>query len=109
MVAKELPKLRLIPPGVKEDRDWRPQWLVYYSFSNLNYETLLIAAMSAMQYGWALERLIRTNTIANPELGPVHVLKADISDGFYCIGLLPTNTPKRGLVFPLEGEDAKLV
>ena len=35
-VAKEIPGLRLRPPGVKEERDLRPQWLGYYSFSNLN-------------------------------------------------------------------------
>ena len=51
-------------------------------YSNLNSKTSSIATISAMQYGWALERLIREVVIANPELGPMHVLKADFSDGF---------------------------
>ena len=59
LVAKELPGLRLISLGVKEERDRRPQWLGSYSFSNLNYKTLLISAMSAMKYGRDLERLIK--------------------------------------------------
>ena len=27
LVTKELRGLRLIPPGVKEEKDWRPRWL----------------------------------------------------------------------------------
>ena len=62
-----------------------------------------------MQYGRALERLIREVVIANPSLGPVHYLKADVSDGFYRIGLRPTDLPKLGIVFTFEGEDEELV
>ena len=46
-----------------------------------------MSAVSTMQYGWSLERLIGEVIIAIPALGPVHVLKADVNDGFYCIGL----------------------
>ena len=35
-VAKDLLGLRLILPVVNEDRDRQPQWLGYYSFSNIN-------------------------------------------------------------------------
>ena len=65
--------------------------------------------MSAMQYAQALEHLIREVSIADPALGHMHVLKADGSDGFYCIGLRPTTDPKLGLVFPSEVEDEELV
>ena len=65
--------------------------------------------MSAMKYGRSLERLIREVIIANPALGPVCFLKADVSDGFYHIGLRPTDDPKLGLVFTSEGEDEELV
>ena len=47
--------------------------------------------------------------IDNPELGPVHILKADVSDGFYRIGLRPTDTPLLGLVFTSKGEGKELV
>ena len=112
LVVKGLPGLRLIPPGVKEERYRRPQWLVYYIFSNLNSETLPIAAMSAlsaMQYGRSLERLVRGVVIANPALGAVHFLKACVSDVFYRIVLRLTDAPNLGLGFPLEGEYDKLV
>ena len=46
--------------------------------------------MYAMQYGWALDLLIRKFVISDPELGPVHVLKAYVSDIFYRIGLHTT-------------------
>ena len=65
--------------------------------------------MYAMKYDRTLERLIRKVVIANPELGPVNVLKAYVSDNFYCIGLRPTDTPKLGLVFPSEVEDEGLL
>ena len=58
--------------------------------------------MSTIKYGRALERLIVENVIDDPALVPVHVLKADVSDGFYRIGLSPTDAPKLGLVFSSE-------
>ena len=55
LVAKEILGLRLIPPGVKEDRYRRPRWLGNFIFSNINGKTLPIATISAMQYGQYLE------------------------------------------------------
>ena len=81
-VATELLGLRLSPPVVQEDRDRKPWWLGYFSYSNLKPKKLPIAALSVMQYGQALDRLIREVVIAEPALGPVHSLKADVSDGF---------------------------
>ena len=101
-VDKELPGLNLIHLGVKEDRYQWPRWLGYYSYSNLNSRILPIAALSLMQYGRALECLIREVFISNPELGPVNVLKVGVSDGFYHIGLRPTDAPNMGIVFPSE-------
>ena len=62
-----------------------------------------------MQYGQALERLMMEVVISDPSLGPINVLKADVSDGFNRIGIHPTDTPKMGLVFPLEVEEKELV
>ena len=61
--------------------------------------------MSVMQYGRVLDHLIRDIAIANPALGPVHVLKLEISDGFCYIGLRPMDAPNLGLFFPSKGED----
>ena len=50
-----------------------------------------------MQYGWVLDRLIIQVVISDPELGPVCILKADISNSFYRTRLQLTDTHK--LVF----------
>ena len=99
LVAKGLPGLRLSPPGVKVERDRRPRWLGNYSYFKTNAETLPVACLSAMQYGRALDRLIREIVYADPALGYVYLLKADVSDGFYRIGLRPEDAPKLVLIF----------
>ena len=55
--------------------------------------------MSTIQYVRALERIIREVVIDDIALVLVHVLKADVSDGFYHIGLRPTDAPKLVIVF----------
>ena len=105
-VAKGLPGLWLSPLGVKVEWDRRPRWLGDYSFFLTNAKTLPIASLSAMQYGRALDRLIREIVYADPELGYVYLLKADVSNGFYRIGLRPIDAPKLGLIFPSgKGEE----
>ena len=58
-VTKYLTGLRLIPLGVKEEQYRRPRWLGEYIYSNLNSETLTIAAMSVMKCIRALYYLLR--------------------------------------------------
>ena len=48
-----------------------------------------IASLSAMQYGLALDPLIRKIVYADPALGYVYLLKADVRDAFYRIGMRP--------------------
>ena len=62
-----------------------------------------------MQYGRALDRLIRKIVYADPVLGYVYMLKADVSDGFYRIGLRPEGVPKLGLIFPSGEEEEPMV
>ena len=62
-----------------------------------------------MQYGRCLDRLLREIVYANPKLGLVHMIKADVSDGFYRIGLRPSDAAKLGLVFPSEAGEEDLV
>ena len=97
------------PPGVKIERNHRPRWLGDYSFNLINAETLPICDLSAMQYGRCLDRLLREIVYADPKLGPVHMIKADVSDGFYRIGLRPSDNEKLGLVFPIEAGEEDLV
>ena len=59
-----------------------------------------------MQYGRAIDRLICDIVYADPVLGYIYLLKADVSDGFYRIGIRPTDAPKLGLIFPsCKGEE----
>ena len=89
LVAKRLPGLRLSPPDVKVEQDRRPPWIDGYSYFKTNAETLPVACLSSMQYGRALDRLLRKIVFAEPALGYIYLLKADVSDGFYRIGLRP--------------------
>ena len=57
-VSKRLPGLRLSPPVVKVEQDRRPRWIGNYSYFKTNAENLPVACLSAMQYGWALDRLL---------------------------------------------------
>jgi hypothetical protein len=56
--------------------------------------------MEAMQFGWSLEQILHEIFFANPAHGPVHMIKLDISDGFYRIGLNIDDISKLGVVFP---------
>lgn len=104
--AKELPGLRLSPPGVVPQRGRRPRWIVDYSWWKVNEETLPLAPKEAMQFGHALDRILREILLADPKLGPIYLSKLDISDGFYRINLAIDDIPKLGVVFPVkEGEE----
>ena len=92
-VAKWLLGISLSPPGVKVEWDQRPRWLGNYSYFKTNAETLPVDCLSAMQYGRALDRLIHEIVYADPALGYDYLLKADVSDGFYRIGLRPEDAP----------------
>jgi hypothetical protein len=107
--VKHLPGLRISPPGVVPQRERRPRWIVDYSFSDVNAETLPLAAVEAMQFGHALDRILREILLANPAYGPVKLLKVDISDGFYRINLNIDDIPRLGVVFPTKPGEEELV
>ena len=107
--VKDLPGLRISPPGCVPQRDRRPRWIVDYSFSEVNAETLAICAVESMQFGHALDRILREILLSDPKLGPVQLLKVDISDGFYRINMNIDDIPKLGVAFPSEPGEEKLV
>ena len=109
LVAKRLPGLRLSPPEVKVERDRRPRWLGNYSHYKTNAETLPVACLSEMQYGRALDRLLCDIVFADPALVPVYILKTDVSDGFYRIGVFPEDAPKLVLIFPSGANEEPMV
>ena len=104
--VKNLPGLWLSPPGVVPQRNRRPRWICDYSWSGINSDTLLLAAKESMQFGHALDRILREILLADPAHGPPHLIKIDISDGFYRIALNIDDIPKLGVIFPtLPGEE----
>lgn len=108
-VVQDLPGLRLSPPGVVPQRERRPRWICDYSFYAVNLDTLPLAALESMQFGHALDRILRHILLANPELGPVYLMKVDLSDGFYRVDLSPDDAPKLGVVFPTRSNEEPLV
>ena len=62
-----------------------------------------------MQFGHALNRILREILLADPRQGPIHMLKLDISDSFYRIGIAPDDIPRLGVVFPVKPGSKPLV
>lgn len=107
--VKEFKDLRLSPPGVVPQRGRRPRWIVDYTWWKVNEETLPLAPSDAMQFGHALDRILREILLADPALGPINMLKLDISDGFYRINLAAEDIPRLGVVFPVKPGSEPLV
>jgi len=63
----------------------------------------------SIQFGLALDRILRKILLADPAFGPVKLMKVDLSDGFYRINLNVGDIPKLGVVFPTEPGDDPLV
>lgn len=104
-LVKDLPNLRLSPIGVVPQHDRRPRTIVDLSYFGVNDATQPAAALDAMQFGRALERIIRDIVCADPSLGPIKLIKVDLADGFYRMTVAPTDVAKLGVLFPsLPGE-----
>ena len=87
LVANDLPGLRIIPQGVKEEWDRQTRCISDYSFTSINSKFLPSYALSSMPYGWDLDRLIIEVVILYQYLRPIYVLKAILSNGIYRITL----------------------
>ena len=107
--VKDLPGLRLSPPGCIPQRDRRPRWICDYSYYDINAETIELFAADAMQFGHALERILRQILLADPALGHIKLIKVDIADGFYRIALNIEDIPKLGVIFPTLPGQQRLV
>ena len=62
-----------------------------------------------MQFGHALDRILREILLADPTMGPIYLLKLDISDGFYRINLAIEDILRLGVVFPVADGEEPLV
>ena len=101
-VIKDEPGLRLSPVGVVPQDGRRPRIIVDYSYWDINDETLKLSPEGAMQFGTAPLRIAQDLTRANPKYGPVHMLKNDMSDGFYRIGITSSGSLKLAVILPAD-------
>jgi hypothetical protein len=104
-----LPGFQLSPPGVVPQCSHCPSSICDYSWWGVNDITLPLAAMKAMQTCLSLECILHEILLASPAHGPVHMIKLDISDGFYQITLNIDDIPKLGVVFPMLPGDEPLI
>ena len=110
-IAKKFFGLRISPLGVVPQNERRPRTIVDYTFYDLNKESVPTAPTEAMQFGRTLDRLIRHVVTACPSNGQVHLIKVDLSDGFYRLSLNAKDAPQLAVAFPnptLEGDDTDL-
>ena len=97
--VSDLPGLRISPLGCVPQIDSRPRWICDYSWSEVNRKKLPLAADEAMQFGHALNHILRKILLANLELGLVYIMQVDIADSFYRIGLNIEDIPRLVVVF----------
>ena len=75
--VKALKGLRLSPPGVIPQRNRCPRWIGNYAWSEVNQDVVPLAPMDAMQYGRAIDRILREISVSNPKYGPGRFLKSE--------------------------------
>jgi hypothetical protein len=108
-LVQHLPNLRISPLGVVPQRERRPRIIVDYTFSGVNDDTVRQARPEAMQFGGALERILRAILHAPAHHGPVYLIKIDLSDGFYRIQVKPEDVPQLGVILPREPDAPPLI
>ena len=108
-VAKDLPGLRLLPPGVVPQRECQPRWIYNYSYYQINHKTVDLFFKESMQFGHASDRILWKILLANPAFGPVNLIKINISDGFYRLDVNPSDIPKLAIIFPTLPGQTRLV
>jgi hypothetical protein len=106
---KHMPHLKLAPCGVVPQRERRPRPIIDYTFSGVNQDSLPLAPSHSMQFGSALQRIPQRLVYANPIFGPVHMLKFDLSDGYYRVRLSPEAALELAVIIPGDNPQANLI
>jgi hypothetical protein len=106
---KDMPHLKLAPCGVVPQRERRPRPIIDYTFSGVNQDSLPLAPAHSMQFGSALQRILQRLAYANPSFGPVHMLKFDLSDGYYRVRLSPKAALELAVIIPGVDPQANLI
>ena len=98
--VRHLPQLKISPAGVIPQRNRRPRTIIDYTFSGVTASTFQLAPPHAMQFGKALPRILQRIAYANPRFGPVHLIKVDLSDGYYRIPITPSGALNLAVTLP---------
>ena len=107
-LVRELSKLRISPLGVIPQRDRRHRVIADYTYSKVNAETICNNPPS-MQFGHTLWRLLYRIHHANVHYGPTFMIKVDLADGFYRVGVATEDIPTLAVAFPNRPDEPKLV
>ena len=100
-LVKDIPNLCISPMGAVPQCERQPRTIVDYSFYGINQEAHQGAPPKAMQFGHALERVLRKVATTNPAQGPLYLLKINLSDGFYHVHLCVQDAPLLDVAFPV--------
>ena len=103
--AVGLDGLRLSPAVLIPQRDRRYRIVIDYTWSGVNDATRRLAPDS-MQFGHDLQQILQRMYDADPRHVPIYMMKVDISDGFYSVGLAPEDITSLGVCLP-PGPDGK--
>ena len=97
--------LRLSPVGLDPQRDRRDRIVIDYTWSGVNEANRRLSP-DTMQFDHALQRILKCMYNADLCHGPISMMKVDIADGFYCVGLALEDVPYLGVCLP-PGPDGK--
>jgi hypothetical protein len=107
--VQHMPHLKLSPCGVVPQRERRPRPIIDYTFSGINQQSVPLAPTESMQFGTALQRILQRIAYADPRFGPVHMLKFDLSDGYYRVRLSPEAALEMAVIIPGDTPKSNLI
>ena len=99
-VVRACKGLHISLPGIIPQWDRHPQTIIDYTWLGINADTIGMAPPESMQFGHTFWCLLHAIYFANPHWGPVHLLKANITDGFYQVWIATDDVQKLGLILP---------
>ena len=68
----------------------------------MNQNTVPITPMDAMQFGHALDRIVRNIILSYPKCVPTCLNIVNIADGYNCVALKVEDFPKLAIIFPTK-------
>lgn len=95
--------------GMKAEQDRRDRVIINYLHSGVNKDTLPLVATEAIQFGHALNRILRKIPLVNPTYGPVLLMKIKISNGFYRVNINIDDIPKLSVAYLTADSENPLI